>query len=82
MTINHPVEWWQLVGVLLVVYAFLRWYVPAAVGAAVALRAEKERTERRAQVEQARQQLTLARLGKHQVLEVPVTTDGGAADGQ
>jgi hypothetical protein len=66
MVVNHPVEWWQLGAVALVLFGGLRWYVPAAVESAVAHRFAAERERRRAEIEQERQKIALARVGRFQ----------------
>jgi hypothetical protein len=77
MTINHPVEWWQLAGVLLVIAGALRWYVPAMVESSVAAWADKERLKRRAEIEKERQEIALARVGRFQATQPPAEVSSG-----
>lgn len=78
MTINHPVEWWQLAAVGAIVWGGMRWWLPALIESKVAAWANKERDKRRAEIEQERQQIALARHGRFQATQPPPeVTSGG-----
>ena len=78
MVINHPVEWWQLGAVALIVGGVLRWWLPALIESKVAAWASMERDKRRAEIESDRQKIALARVGRFQATAPPAeVTSGG-----
>lgn len=77
MVFNHPVEWWQLGGVALICFGALRWYIPAMVDYKVCCRMGEERARQRAEIEQAKQTIALARVGRFQATNPPPEVHSG-----